>query len=311
MSSKDPYVILGVSRTASAEEIKKAYRRLAKQYHPDRNPGDKAAEKRFKETQAAYDVLGDADRRAQYDRFGAGGPPPDMRGWNDQAAGRGPGHHAEGSIHFGDIGDLGGIFEQFFSRGGRVTSRGRRGASAATLGEDIKHDVVISFDEAIHGTTREIILQGDEQEHIAVRIPPGVDDGQIIRVRGRGQPGSGGRGNLLICVRIAPHPYYRREGRDILLDVPLSIVEATRGATLDIPTLSGRTTIKIPPGSSSGRKLRLRGRGVPDPRRGEPGDMYAVVKIVVPTALSPRAAALLDELDMELHQRPRADVEWL
>ncbi|HPM24977.1 MAG TPA: DnaJ C-terminal domain-containing protein [Phycisphaerae bacterium] len=308
-SNKDPYDILGVQRSATAAEIKQAYRRLAKQYHPDRNPNDKTAEQRFKEVHAAYEVLGDPERRAQYDRFGAGGPAPDVHAWTTG----GPGIRVEDiPFDFGGMGDLTSIFEQFFNRGGR----GRRRAgprAAAPRGADLDYAIELSFEEALHGAVREVVLTtggpGGASERIRFRVPPGVSDGQRIRVRGQGQEGPGGRGDLLIRCQIRPHPYFRRDGRDILLDLPLTFAEAALGTQVEIPTLDGTAVVKVPPGTSSGAKLRLRGRGVRD-ASGQCGDLYALVQIAAPKSVSPRGRELLTELERELHQEPRAKLGW-
>jgi curved DNA-binding protein len=314
-NSRDPYEILGVSRTATQEEIKKAYRRLAKQYHPDRNPNDKSAEQRFKEVRAAYEVLGDAQRRAQYDRFGAGGPAPDVRAWT---TGRGVRFDDMpfdvGSI--GGLGDLTSILEQFFVQGSGARSRrkaGPRAARRAARGADIEHSIELSFEEAVKGTVREVVLTSSNtrapSERIQFRIPAGVHDGQRIRIRGQGQEGAGGRGDLMVLCRIRPHPYFRREGQDILLDVPLTFAEAVLGTQIEIPTLDGVAVVKIPPGTSSGTRLRLRGRGVAA-LGGQRGDMYALVHVHVPRTVTDRARELVTELDRELKQRPREGLGW-
>lgn len=303
---KDPYEILGVGRHATPEEIKKAYRRLAKQYHPDRNPNDKSAEQRFKEVHAAYEVVGDPQRRAQYDRFGAGGPAPDVHTWTSGT--RVPVEDI--SVDFGALGDLTSIFEQFFRSPNRGGGRGRRRAEprrAAPRGANIEHEIELAFEEALRGTTRDVVLSSADrnqpEETIRFRVPPGVADGQRIRVREKGQPGPGGRGDLMIRCRVRPHPVFRREGHDLVLDLPLTFGEATLGATVEVPTPEGPTAVKVPPGTSSGTKLRLRGRGVPGERT---GDLYAVVRVVVPKTTSPRARELIEALDSELRLRPRA-----
>lgn len=308
MTSKDPYDILGVSRSATQDEIKKAYRRLAKQYHPDRNPNDRTAEQRFKEVHAAYEVLGDPERRAQYDRFGAGGPAPDVRTWSSS------GQPFEGvTFDFGSLGDLTSIFEQFFNRGEVGARRRAAGRRSPPRGQDLEHEVELTFEEAVHGTQREVVLTGDPgtpEERIRFRVPPGVNDGQRIRLRGRGQAGAGGRGDLLIRCRVRPHPYFRRDGVDVLLDLPLTFGEAALGARVEIPTLEGTTVVTVPPGTSSGTKLRLRGRGVRDPRTGRVGDLYAQVRVQVPKTMSPRARELVGELERELRLRPRDEAGW-
>lgn len=299
MANKDPYEILGVARNATQDEIKQAYRRLAKRHHPDRNPNDKGAEQRFKEVQAAYEVLGDSQRRAEYDRFGAGGPAPDIHNWT---TGRGsPFENVR--FDFGG-GDLSSIFEQFFSRGAGARPRRRPVRRERPRGADIKHDIDLSFEEAVRGTEREVLLMAGgpdaPSERIRFRVPPGVNDGQRIRVRDKGQEGPGGRGHLMICCRVHPHPHLRRDGLDLYLDVRVTFAEATLGTHVEIPTLDGVTVVKVPPGTAGGTKLRLKGRGISDPRTGNTGNLYAVVRIEVPRELSPRARELLTELDHEL-----------
>jgi DnaJ-class molecular chaperone len=312
-ANKDPYDILGVSRTATQDEIKRAYRRLAKEHHPDRNQGDKQAEQRFKEVQAAYEVLGDAERRKQFDRFGAGGPAPEFHSWG---AGQGGARPFGGGVDFGfsSMGDLSSIIEQFFRGGGGRVRRGGRGAphQPAPRGGNLEHTVDLSFEEAAHGAERTVVLTtpagGDE--HIRFQVPPGVRDAQRIRVRGQGHEGPGGRGDLIVTCRIRPHPYFRRDGYDVLLDLPVTFVEATLGAQVEIPTLEGTTIVKIPPGTSGGTKLRLRSRGIRDPRVGTTGDMYALVRIIAPQEVSDRARELLEALADELKQHPRAAAGW-
>jgi DnaJ-class molecular chaperone len=304
MASKDPYQILGVSRTATPDEVKRAYRRLAKEYHPDRNPGNKSAEQKFKEVQAAYEVLGDPQRRAQYDRFGAGGPTPEFHTWSTRESPFGG-----VSFDFDSLGDLTGIFEQFFQRGG-VRRGPRRGAPrAAPRGQDVEHSIALSFEEAINGATRQVVLSGSDgtSEHITVHIPAGVHDGQRIRVKGKGQAAAGGRGDLMIRCQIRPHPFFQRDGLNVLLDLPLTFAEAALGTKLELPTPQGPAVVSVPPGTASGTKLRLRERGMPDARSGARGDLLAVVRIVTPKQISPRARELLENLDQELQQKPRAN----
>lgn len=298
MPEKDPYEILGVSRSASADEIKRAYRRLAKEHHPDRNPNNKAAEQRFKEVQAAYEVLGDPQKRAQYDRFGAGGPAPQYQQW---AAGAGAASPFEG-VSFGFGGeDLTSIFEQFFNRaGGRTARRGR--GRARPRGADLETEIDLTLEEAVRGTERDIVVTGStgQREHIRFRVPPGVDHGQRIRVREKGQDGPGGRGDLMIRCHIRPHPYFTRDGHDLSCTVWVSYREAALGTQVEVPTLDGSTLVKVPAGTSGGTKLRLRGRGLRDSRGDKVGDLYAIIRVQVPKELSPRARELLLELDQEL-----------
>lgn len=296
MSKRDYYEVLGLSRGANETEIKKAYRRLAKQFHPDQNKQSKDAEARFKEVQEAYDVLSDVDKRARYDQFGhAGvdprtgggsvwsttdGEPVDLSDFADifNFAGRSGGARGSG---------VGSIFEQMFS--------GHGGGSpfeeaASSGGRDLEHTVTLSFDQALRGTTLQLELSaGRRSETIEVRVPAGVRPGQRIRVRGKGQPGSSRRaaGDLFVRCEVSPHPYYRREGDDVYLELPVTIVEAALGAKVDLPTPEGPRTVTIPAGTSSGAKLRLTGLGMPNPKGAGRGDFYAVVKIVAPASLTP------------------------
>lgn len=317
MTQKDPYEILGVARSASQDEIKRAYRRLAMKHHPDRNRDDAAAAQKFKEIQAAYEILGDAERRAQYDRFGAGGPTPEFRNWNV-----GGGQSVE--FDFGSFGDLSSIFEQFFRRsGGARPRRGRGGRPAPEhpwsdvnvprpRGADIETTIELRFEEAVRGSTREVALQsvnGRGLERIDVRIPPGVADGQVIRVRGRGQEGPGGRGDLMIRCRVLAHPHLRREGLDLHTEAAISFPEAALGTKVEVATLEGPTVVSVPAGTSSGVKLRLRGKGVADPRSGAKGDLYVTIRITTPRNLSPRARELIEQLGEELGGRKMTNVE--
>ncbi len=309
MSRKDPYEILGVARNATEAEIKKAYRRLAKEHHPDRNPGNPTAEAKFKEIQAAYEILSDPGRRQQYDRFGAGGPAPDFQRWAHNV--RGARDVSSGT--FSDLGDLGSIFEQFFQQ-----TRGRRGPRtrrAVSRGEDLETDVDLSFEDAALGCTRIITLalasdNGEDTEELRLRVPAGVTNGVRLRLRGKGHPGPGGRGDLIVACRVREHAYFQRDGADVLLEVPVSVGEAVLGARVDVPTLYGMTTVTIPPGSSSRLKLRLRGKGIHDERSGVTGDMYVLVRVMVPREVSPRARQLIEEFEAETRFRPRHDAPW-
>jgi DnaJ-class molecular chaperone len=314
MPQKDPYEILGVSRSATADEIKRAYRRLAKEHHPDRNPNDKDAEKRFKEIQAAYEVLGDPERRQQFDQYGAGGPRPDFSNWEAHFRRQGVPEGMQGASF--DFGDLGSIFEQFFSgsRGGRRTATAAGPRQAARRGANIEHVVYLDFLEAVRGATREVELVSSDgrkdSERIEFRVPPGVTDGQKIRIRGKGQHGRGGQGDLIVTCRVQPHAYFKRNGLDILLDLPLSVKEAVLGAKIDVPTIDGESTLTVPPGTSGGAKLRLRSKGIDDPRSGRRGDMIVTVRVIVPKDVSDEGRAALDQIETEYAESPRARVAW-
>ena len=302
----DYYKVLGVSRSASEDEIRKAYKRLARENHPDLKPDDPAAAERFKQASEAYEVLGDAEKRKQYDTFGAA--------WKQAGQGGGP---FRGGSPFGgggrqvdiDIGDifgggaggggvdlediLGGMFG-----GGRRGGRQRRPASSR--GGDLRTEVTVPFTMAATGGDYDVHLnRSGESETLTVKVPAGIRDGGVIRLAGQGQPGTGGgaAGDLLITVHLAPHPWFRREGNDVYLEVPLTISEAALGAKVDVPTLAdGTVTLTIPAGTSSGSKLRLKGKGFPDLKANSHGDQYAIVKIVVPKGADGRVKELMEEL---------------
>jgi curved DNA-binding protein len=310
MAKRDYYEVLGISRSASETEIKRAYRRLAKQYHPDRNKGNPDSESKFKEVQEAYDTLSDKEKRAQYNQFGhagpAGGfhPTDDGTTWNWSGSGNQP-------FDFGDIMDMFGSgaageprgrggassFEEFFGGRGRGRGRGAPVAPAA----DIEHEVPLTFEQAIRGTTLDLQLHGGKGrriERISVHVPQGVHDGQRIRVRGKGQPDGAGRavGDLYVVCRVQPHAYFLRHEDDIYLNVPITITEAALGAKIDLPTIDGVRTVTIPPGTASGTKLRLTGLGVPNPKGDGRGDQYAVIKIVPPKRLTDEQRNFLEKL---------------
>jgi DnaJ-class molecular chaperone len=303
---RDLYEVLGVARNASEAEIKKAYRKLARQHHPDRNPGDKQAEARFKEVQDAYDILGDKAKREQYDRFGFAGPGPGLGGFGG-AGGPGGGRtfHWEGGVPFGGQGgiDLESILRQFGGGGAgpdveeafgpRTRGRTRRQRPAETESE-----ITIPFETAALGGSVSLSIDGRE---VTVKVPAGVEEGKKLRLAGQAPGG----GDLLVKLRIAPHPYFRREGSNLILDVPMTITEAALGTKVDVPTLDGaRLTVKVPPGTSSGARLRLRGKGVAG------GDQYIEIKIVAIIPADERSRELLEEFARRNPQNPRANLPW-
>lgn len=302
---RDYYEVLGVGRTASEDEIKKAYRQLARQYHPDRNPGDKTAEQRFKEVQEAYDVLHDKTKREQYDRFGFAGPGAAFGGEGGPfRGGGGGGGGASFNFEGFDPNDLASIFRQFgggggngpdlgdiFGGGGRARGRTRRARPPAAEAE-----IHIPFTTAALGGTVGLNIDGRELE---MKVPAGIEDGKKMRLGSQGPDGS----DLIVTVHVEPHPMFRREGNNLLLEVPVSAFEAMLGASVDVPTLDGtRLTVKVPPGTSSGSRLRLRGRGI------NGGDQYVVVKVVVPRVEEGRGRELVEELARLYPQSPRADM---
>ena len=299
MANSDLYQVLGVSRSASADEIRKAYKKLARENHPDVKKDDPAAAERFKAVQEAYDVLGDTEKRQQYDRFGTtfpkGGPQPGPGG--GPGGGRTYTWSSGGGGGF-DFGDLfgGGVDLEEILGGGRRS----RGGPRPARGSDIEAAVKVSFETAVQGGNVDIQVEhGHQQDHLTVKIPAGVDTGSVIRLAGQGQPGrfSGPPGDLLLKIEVQPHRYFRREGSNLLIDVPITPSEAVLGSKVEVPTLSeGLVVVTIPPGTSSGAKLRLRGKGAVDPQTKQPGDQYVVVKIVVPREATEAIQQLYEQL---------------
>lgn len=310
MAQRDFYEVLGVARGASQEEIRKAYKKLARKYHPDVKPDDPGAQTMFAEITEAYEVLGDEEKRKKYDQFG-----PGFRGAGEhpfQGFGQGGGG---ASFDLDDL--LGGMFGggRGFGRGGgggggEPFSGGRRGAARPQKGQDAQAEITIPFQVAVDGGSHEISVQtGGRTERLSVKVPAGIDDGKVIRLGGQGHPGASGgpAGDLLVTVHIAPHPWFRREGLNLLVDVPISPSEAALGARIDIPTLTeGPVLLTVPPGTSSGAKLRLRGKGVLDARSGQRGDQMVVLKIVLPKSLSEEAQALYRQLADVAPHDPRS-----
>jgi curved DNA-binding protein len=316
--ARDFYEILGVSRTATQDEIQRAYRKLARANHPDVNK-DPGAEERFKEISEAYDVLSDPETRRRYDAFGADfrripdDVDPDT--WNRAAAGaggrgsragagrragRGPTADTGFTAGFGDDINLDDLF------GGMFGGRAGRGWGPIP-GADQEAVIELTVEEAYRGTRRSVTLEGGgETRTLEVTIPAGVTSGQRIRLAGQGGRGTEGAsaGDLYLIVRIAPHPKYRVEGRDLYVELPLAPWEAALGTTAAVDTPDGEAKVKVPAGTSSGRRLRLRGRGLPNPR-GKPGDLFAEVRIVVPKELSAEERRLFEELAAKSTFDPR------
>lgn len=314
MANSDYYDTLGVSRTATAEEIRKAHKKLSRKYHPDVNKEKGAADK-FKQVQEAFDVVGDPQKRQQYDRFGpafsaAGAGQGRAQTWAGPMGGGGAGPVDLRDLFGGNV-DLESLFGG--ALGGGAAFGGRGGAQrAARGGQNVEAEIDIPFQIAVEGGEWELALKRDgKSERLSVKIPPGVDTGSIIRLSGQGEPGSGGgpAGDLLVRIRVAPHPWFRREGANLFVEVPISITEAALGAKVEAPTLAeGRVVVTIPAGTASGAKLRLRGKGVVELNTKQRGDQYVVIKIVPPHKLNDRAHALLEELAEAAPVNPRRDL---
>jgi len=316
MKYKDYYKILGVERGASEDDIKKAYRKLARKYHPDVSK-EKNAEEKFKEVGEAYEVLQDAEKRAAYDQMGAYQPGQDFRpppGWGERFGASGA--HA-GPGGFEDLNDLD-LFDILAGLGGRGGFRGARGAGGARPGQDAEVTVTVGVEDLLRGAEVEVPLAFTQMQPdgrvqrvnrtTKVRIPKGASDGQRLRVAGKGAPGQGGApdGDLYLNISLRPHDLFKVTGHNLYLEVPVTPWEAALGASVDIPTLAGKVSLKIPPGSRAGQKLRVRGRGLPRPRSEEPGDLFAVLQVVTPSVLGEREKALYRELAEASSFNPRA-----
>lgn len=319
MEYKDYYRILGVNKSASSDEIRRAYRKLARKYHPDVNPNDPEAEARFKEINEAYEVLRDPEKRSKYDRLGANwqryqqsGGEPGGFDWSQWFAGGGaPGGGQRVYTEYGDLDDLFGQggFSEFFQsifggRGARSTDFGGRGTRSTGFGQqarslrgrDLEHTVEVSLEEAYHGTTR-ILQVGDRR--LEVKIPRGVTTGSRVRVAGEGEPGQGGGrpGDLYLNIQVQPHPRYRREGDDLYMTLPVDLYTMILGGEVVVPTLKGQVSLRIPAGTRTGQSFRLRGQGMPLLRKPDQfGDLYVEVQPILPTSLSEREKELFGEL---------------
>ncbi len=312
MEFKDYYKIMGVERDATQDEIKRAYRKLARKYHPDVSK-EADAEQRFKEVGEAYEVLKDPEKRTAYDQLGANWqqgqdfrPPPD---WDQGFEFHGGGFTDADAAGFSDF------FESLFGRGFSHAGGGRRTTGFNARGEDTHAKVLIDVDDAYHGATRSVTLRHTElgpdgrprvqERTLNVRIPKGVRQGQHIRLGGQGGAGmgQGGAGDLYLEIEFRPHPLYHVEGRDVVMELPVAPWEAALGATVKVPMPTGAVDLKIPPGSGNGRKLRLKGRGIPAPT---PGDLYVVLNVALPPADSEAARAAYRQMEQALAFNPRA-----
>lgn len=317
--ARDLYSVLGVSRDADEETIKKAFRKLAMKYHPDKNPG-KANEQKFKEINQAHEVLSDKKKRALYDEFGEESlsqnfDPERARAYRRYASARaGGGRGVPGGFDvqeiFGGVGgaDFGDLLGDLFGRA-RGAGVGRRTHTVRSRGSDIEQDLTIDFVSAVRGTTLQLQRPG-ESEPVTVRVPPGAAEGSRLRIRGQGAPGIGGGepGDLLLNIHVTPHPYFKREGDDLHLDVPITLGEAYRGDKIRIPTPDGEVTLKVPARTQTGQVLRLRGKGIA--RKGkEPGDLYVKFLVHVPTVDDPEVAKAIDLLDRKT-EAPRGDIRF-
>jgi DnaJ-class molecular chaperone len=332
--AEDYYKTLGIAKNASPAEIQKAYYDLAKKYHPDKNPDDKTAKKKFQQVQAAFDVLSNAEKREMYDRYGssfetrgqgAGGPQYTHTWGGGPGAGFGGANAGPEDFDFsqffgerfgaggqGDAGPAGisDLFKQFRRGGG---GRAAKGAAGAKKGEDLLHEIQVPFSTAVMGGEVSFGVQrpSGKVDTISVKVPAGIEDGKKIRVRGQG--GAAGRGgtpgDIVLTIHVQPHLYYQRRGNNLLVRVPVTLGEAVAGAKIDVPTPQGTVALQVPPGTSSGTKLRVKGHGV-TPKNTPAGDLLAEVQVVLPKTLSPADRDALKEIDSRYKQDPRKDLRW-
>ncbi|MGE5565019.1 MAG: DnaJ C-terminal domain-containing protein [Parcubacteria group bacterium] len=311
--ARDPYQELGVARGASADEIRKAFRKLAKQHHPDANPGDKASEEKFKRVSAAFDILGDEEKRKKFDRgeidadgreqFRGGFNPGQGGPWGQAGGGHpfgnGGGRGFEGAQFEGvDINDiLGDVF------GRRGAGGGGFGFGGGGKGADVRARLDIDLEESILGATKRI--QFSDGRTVDVTIPKGAVDGQVLRLKGQGQQGPRGSGDALIELHIRPHPVYKKRRDRLQMDLPISLPDAVLGGKVQAPTPEGPVTLKVPKGSNSGSLLRLKGRGLVDPRTGKRGDLMARLIVTLPDEADPKLDAFAEELRRERPYTPR------
>jgi len=320
--AKDYYATLGVARTASPDDIQKAYRKLARKYHPDKNPDDATAKKKFQEVQSAFEVLSDPDKRKRFDQFGSDFESPGASaagaapgGWRyttssgpqtypfdlNEMFGGGGGGEAMGGGGFADL------FKQFRSAGGR------RRETPTARGDDLKHELTVPFATAVLGGQAAItVRRGDGNvETINVKIPAGIEDGKRIRLREQGESGGGGgpAGDILVTIRVSPHPLFRRTGNRLEVRVPVTLAEAVQGGKVDVPTPHGTITLTLPANTSSGARLRVKGHGV-RPKGGEPGDLFAEIQIVLPDRLNEDERQQLAAVSERHPQNPRAELRW-
>lgn len=340
--AEDYYNLLGVEKGASEADIQKAYRKMARKYHPDLNPDDKTAKERFQAVQKAYDVLNDPEKRKLYDQLGpdfeqmhAGGPGGPGPGGGFRWSGGVPGGFPGGGFSGGGAEgvDLGNIFSQMFGggasggfpgggfpggeefempRGGRGGTR-RRQRSRPTKGADIHREITVAFTTAALGGEAPLPVRRDDGTfgEISLKIPAGIQEGARLRLTGQGEPGPDGEtpGDLYVTVHVGGHQWYHRRGNDLFVKVPVTLPEAVLGAKIDIPTPRGTIALKIPAGASSGKRLRLKGLGI-QPASGEPGDLFAEIQIVLPEQIDEPTREMIRSLEKQYGKSPRDEMQW-
>lgn len=315
--AKDLYKILGIPKGASGDEIQKAYRESARRYHPDLNPDDKQAKEKFQEVQRAYEILNDPEKRQMYDRYGSS--------FDQMNSGGGGGRDGAGPNPFQDV-DLGeifgsgqgGAFADLFKHfaDGQSPSGGHQRRSrprGPQNGSDLQHSVLVSFHDAVLGSEVPLPIIDPEKggKTISVKIPAGIGAGKKIRLRGQGNKGSrGGKpGDLIVTVNVGSHPHYRRNGNNLEIAVPITLIEAALGGKIDVPTPKGTISISVPANAQSGQRLRIRGMGV-ETVAGEKGDLFVELQIVLPEQLDDEQKELLKQIEAKRNSDPRAEMKW-
>ena len=306
--ARDPYEVLGLTKDASQEDIRKTYRKLAKKYHPDLNPGDTAAEERFKEISGAFAVLGDEDKRKRYDAGEldeTGAERPEHQFYR-QYADADAQHQYHSSAGFEDFADLSDLFKDAFSQ--RGYSRGDFGGEGLKLrGADVRYNLPVEFLEAALGDKKRVTMP--DGTVLDVAIPAGIADGKVLRLKGKGQPGLNGgpAGDALVTVDVRPHRFFEREGNNIAVEVPISVNEAVTGGKIEVPTISGKVKVTVPKGASSGQTLRLRGKGIGG--KGGRGDQLVRLKIVMPEKIDKELETFMKSWAETHSYDPRKDLE--
>ena len=309
--ARDPYEVLGVQRTASQDDIQKAYRRLAKKAHPDLHPGDRTAEERFKEINVANDILSDPERRRRYDAGeidAAGGERPPERHYYRDFAGGPEGDRYDAAGGFGGMEDLGDVFETLFgARARRAGPGGSGGAGIRMRGRDVSYTLQVSFLEAANGAQRQVAMP--DGRTLEIRIPAGVRDRQMLRLKGRGEPGFNGgeAGDAYVEIHVRPHSVFTAKDQDIHMTLPVTLAEAVLGARVEVPTVSGPVAMNVPKGANTGTVLRLKGKGLAPPG-GARGDQYVRLEIVLPKGAEPELEAFLADWKPTHPHDPRADL---
>ncbi len=306
----DPYKVLGVASEAAADDIRKAYRNLVKECHPDLHPGDTAAEERFKAVSAAHNLLGDPDKRVRFDRGeidASGQERPEQQYYRHyaDAGAEHPYHSTEGFADFAEHGD---VFSDLFGHA-RSAQGGPQRGTFRMRGGDVRYSFAVDFLDAARGAKQRLNLP--DGSTLDLSIPAGVRDGQVLRLRGKGQPGIGGgpSGDAMVEILVRSHKLFRREGDDIHIELPITPAEAVRGAKIDVPTTSGTVTMSVPKGANTGTRLRLKGKGVAAGKAGKGGDQYVTLKIVLPDDPNDEFTEFLERWETENPYNPRAGME--